>query len=84
MSGEDAAYLGGGGLDPDTELGVSVTSSFEIRKIIGVLVTSILVSRSNIFSKKIVGGISYIEHIYWSKGFSVKGLPAELSTIKPA
>ena len=68
----------------NTELGVFVASVEMIEfKIIGVMVMNILVHRSNIFSKKNVDGdISCIRRIYWLKGFSVKGPPAELSTIK--
>ena len=80
MSREDATYFFfEKWLDPDTDLGVSVTSEIEI---IGVVATNILVSRSNFFSKKIGGDVSCIRRIYWSKGFSVKGPSAELLAIK--
>ena len=68
-------------LDPDTELGVSV-SDVKVRNNWRHGNEYSGISVEYFFQKEVGGDISCIRHIYWSKGFSVKGPPAELSAIK--
>ena len=82
MSREDATYFFLKSLDPDTDLGFGRFRGATNRKNWRHGSEYSGISVEYFFQKKVGGDISCIRRIYWSKGFSVKGPPAELLAIK--